>query len=104
MSTDRIAKRSETMDSNIEVIALVLDESDERRRHPAKYCEGAQCLVRSSDGTVSLEAVESQEEFERTARTTGCFRRGKAIHDPETREVIGYEMEEVSVVQAARGM
>ncbi len=92
------------MDSDSEVIALVLDESDEWRRHPAQYCEGAQCLVRSSDGTVSLEAVESKEEFDRTARATGCFRRGKAIRDPETLEVIGYEMEEVSVVRAATGM
>jgi hypothetical protein len=31
------------------------------------------------------------------ALTTGCFRRGKAIRDPRTREVIGYEMEEVQL-------
>jgi hypothetical protein len=53
---------------------------------------------------MSLEAIESDEEFERTARTTGCFRRGKAIRDPETREVIGYEMEEVSFLHAAAPM
>jgi hypothetical protein len=46
---------------------------------------------------VILEDVESQEEFERAARTTGCFRRGKAIRDPRTREVMGYEMEQVQL-------
>jgi hypothetical protein len=28
--------------------------------------------------------------------TTGCFRRGKPIIDPTTREVMGYEMEMLS--------
>jgi hypothetical protein len=29
------------------------------------------------------------------AKDTGCFRRARAIRDPKTFEVIGYEMEEV---------
>ena len=64
--------------------------------------EGAQCLVRRPDGRVALEPVASEEEFERTARTTGCFRRGKPIHDPFTHEVIGYEMEQVPLLRALR--
>jgi hypothetical protein len=86
---------------NAEVIALVLADSGE----PPKGGEsgvGAKRLVRDSRGRVSLEDVGSQEEFERAARHTGCFRRGKAIFDPETREVIGYEMEEVPAIGAAR--
>jgi hypothetical protein len=62
---------------------------------------GAQCLIREPSGRVALKPVASEEEFERTARTTGCFRRGKPIHDPYTHEVIGYEMEQVPLLRAA---
>lgn len=89
------------MDGEFEVIALVLGESSERRWHAGQLGKGAQRLVRRADGRVSLEPVESQEEFEREARTTGCFRRGKAIRDPATHEVIGYEMEQVPLLRAA---
>jgi len=86
------------MAANGEVIALVLNERTGPGRLGGAYSEGAQQLVRHSDGGVSLEDIESQDEFERVARTTGCFRRGKAIRDPRTREIIGYEMEEVRLV------
>lgn len=89
------------MSGNFEVIALVLGELSEQRWHAGQFGKGAQRLVRHSDGRVRLEAVESQEEFDHAARTTGCFRRGKPIHDPATREVIGYEMEEVPRLRAA---
>lgn len=81
---------------NGEVIAVVLSDGI-KDRIDRLSCEGAQCLVRAPDGKVRLEDVESQEEFEHAARTTGCFRRGKAIRDPSTREVIGYEMEQVQL-------
>lgn len=87
------------MENGVEVIALVLGERD--RWHAGRLGEGAQRLVRRADGRVVLEAVASEEEFERTARTTGCFRRGKAIRDPRTYEVIGYEMEQVPLLRAA---
>ena len=83
------------MKEEMETIALLLGDSDDERWQPRDFVEGAQRLVRSADGHVMLQAVESAEEFDQTARTTGCFRRGKPILDPETREVIGYEMEEV---------
>ena len=83
----------------IEVIALVLAESSDLRWRSGEFAKGAQRLVRRADGSVRLETVESREEFERTARTTGCFRRGKPIRDPRTRELIGYEMEEVPVLR-----
>lgn len=88
------------MEGNNEVIALLLGETDDRRRGAGRYCDGAQRLVRDRDGRVTLEEIESQEDFDRTARITGCFIRGKAIRDPQTREIIGYEMEEVSSAQA----
>ena len=89
------------MEANLEVIALLLGEPGDERWHPRGIVEGAQRLVRSADGRVSLEDVTSAEEFDETARNTGCFRRGKPIRDPETREVIGYEMEEVPILRPA---
>lgn len=83
------------MDPNCEVIALLLADSVTGRRGSRAPIEGAQRLVRRADGRVTLEDIESREDFEETARITGCFRRGKAIRDPETNEVMGYEMEEV---------
>jgi hypothetical protein len=89
------------MEDPVEIIAVVLDDASERRWHAGQLGRGAQRLVRRSDGRVELEPVESEEEFERTARATGCFRRGKPIHDPLTHEVIGYEMEQVPLLRAA---
>lgn len=90
------------MEANLEVIALLLGEkAAERGSRPCGFVEGSQRLVRSPDGRVSLEAVRSAEEFDETARSTGCFRRGKPLRDPVTREVIGYEMEEVPALRPA---
>jgi len=91
------------MDDSIEIIALVLGDTTDRRWHAGQLGKGAQRLVRLADGRVSLEPVTSEEEFERTARATGCFRRGKPIHDPHTHEVIGYEMEQVPLLRATGG-
>jgi hypothetical protein len=88
------------MDANFEIIAVVLGETNQRW-HAGQLARGAQRLIRRADGSVCLEPVESEEEFERAARATGCFRRGKPIRDPETSEVIGYEMEQVPLLRAA---
>jgi hypothetical protein len=89
------------MGGTVEILAVVLSETSDQRWHAGQLSRGAQCLVRRPDGRVALEPVESEEEFERTTRTTGCFRRGKPIHDPYTHEVIGYEMEQVPLLRAA---
>jgi hypothetical protein len=89
-----------TMNDTVEIIALVLGDASERRWRAGQLGRGAQCLVREPDGRVALKPVASEEEFERTARTTGCFRRGKPIHDPYTHEVIGYEMEQVPLLRS----
>ena len=88
------------MATNQEVIALLLGETEVGARGGGSYSDGAQRLVRDESGRVSLEEIRSQEDFDQTARITGCFIRGKAIRDPETLEIIGYEMEEVSPAQA----
>lgn len=92
------------MQTDAEVIALVVDESGDDHERGSKESTGVHCLVRLADGHVSLEPVESQEEFDRIAKDTGCFRRGRAIRDPETLEVIGYEMEQIGpTLSTARG-
>ena len=83
------------MDEGTRNIALLLGSGEDERWQPRDFVDGAQCLVRDADGRFSLHDVTTQAEFDRMARTTGCFRRGKPILDPETRNVIGYEMEEV---------
>jgi hypothetical protein len=89
------------MSRSRETIALLLGEGAAARWQPRSFVAGAQRLVRGEDGRVRLEAIENAEEFDATARTTGCFRQGKPIHDPLTREIIGYEMEEVPLLSPA---
>lgn len=84
------------MNHDAEVIALLVDEPGNETTDDSIETTGAHRLIREPDGRVSLEPVESQEEFDRMAKNTGCFRRGRAIRDPKTFEVIGFEMEEIS--------
>jgi hypothetical protein len=86
------------MDGQSEPIALLLGERKASPGWRGLPSEGAMQLVRGPDGEIELRPVESAEEFDRIARTTGCFRRGKPIRDPDSREVIGYEMEEVPLL------
>jgi hypothetical protein len=90
-----------SMNPNREVIALLLGDGAMQGRN-GLAC-GAQRLLRDAAGRVSLEDVRSQDEFDRTARSTGCFKRGTPIYDPNSREIIGYEMEEVRLRRSAPG-
>lgn len=83
------------MAASEEVIALVISGDA-----PSLHNGGVQRLCREVDGTMKLAAVRSREEFDRFAKTTGCFRRGKEIRDPNSGEVIGHELEEVSALTA----
>lgn len=91
------------MDGDCEIIALLLDEADDGAASGSVRVKSAQCLVRDAKGHVTLHAVGSQAELDETARTSACFRRGKEIRDPLSHEVIGYEMEAVSVRPATAG-
>lgn len=84
------------MNPDAKVIALVVDEPDSPVDADAPDSTGAHRLIREADGSVTLEPVETVEEFDRIAKDTGCFRRGLPIRDPKTDEIIGYEMEEIS--------
>src|SRR5690606_39266378 len=79
--------RGSEVNSEMEIIALLLADTGEKRWRSGDFGKGAQCLVRDPDGRVSLKAVESAEAFERAARRSGCFRRGSPIRDPQTKEI-----------------
>jgi hypothetical protein len=70
-----------------EIIALLPPEARADGR------EVSRVLVRFGDGRMALEDVA--DEPARTARQGARFRRSRPIIDPATREVIGYEMEQV---------
>lgn len=53
-------------------------------------------LVRFADGRMALEDVSSE-----MSRVAARFRRSTPIIDPSTREVIGYEMEQVLMSASA---
>jgi hypothetical protein len=70
-----------------EVIALL--PSDDR----TEGRKVAEALVRLADGRMAVETL--CEEAGRTEAPPARFRRSHPIIDPMTREVIGYEMEQV---------
>lgn len=88
------------MHTSDEVIALLLDDADGVRGDAIDLATTT-CLVRGSDGHIRLQRPESQEALERTAETTGVFKRGAPIVDPASGDVIGYEMEEITELRAA---
>jgi hypothetical protein len=78
-----------------EVIAVFLPEGETRSDSSATM------LLRSADGQMSLESVNPDSDVGRRAMRTGCFRRGKPIIDPISRQMIGYEMEMVPHLMAS---
>lgn len=83
------------MKNGSDTIAVVFDDDTRVQDFGVSDDTGAHRLFRGADGRLGLEPIESRADFERIASTTGSFRCGRAIRDPKTAEVIGYEMEEV---------
>jgi hypothetical protein len=80
-----------------QVIALLLpDTAVEMWTGPHSFSKGATALMRDAEGRMTLEAVTSDAAFMEQVMTTGCFKRGKAIVDPISRQIVGYEMEAVA--------
>ncbi len=73
-----------------EVIAVLMPS---KKRHQGAG-EGIQALIRLEDGQFAVEDVADTGIFK--GEDVARFRRALAIKDPETREVIGYEMEPVA--------
>lgn len=83
-----------------QVIALLLPdeytESAAMNRAGNYVAQGATLLVRDSEGRMLLETVTPDTQFMEQIMTTSRFRRGKAIVDPMSRQVMGYEMEMIA--------
>ncbi len=78
-----------------EVIGLLLPETDVDSAGD-DFTSTATLLVRRSNGSIELREVESEVDYMKRWPTTGCFRKGRPITDPETGKVLGYEMEQVA--------
>jgi len=82
---------------NTKMIALLLpDTTVEVWTGPESFARGATALMRDAAGNVTLEKVTAATDFMDQIMTTGCFRRGKPIVDPVSREIIGHEMEQIA--------
>lgn len=88
------------------VIALMprmLDDESSATTHYDDFLrQGATALVRDAEGQISLQDVRPDKAFLEKATATGCFRRGKPIIDPVSREIMGYEMEIIAMPGALR--
>ncbi len=78
------------MDDN-EVIAVLVAGYDE------DGAERATVILRDLHGNVSMRQMDIDEAPLRAAAGEACFRRGKPIRDPVSREVVGYELERVAL-------
>lgn len=79
-------KAQEQLDK--ELIALLPpEERADGRGHATK------ALVRFADGRMAIEELSADSA--KSLRPASRFRRSNPIFDPTTREVIGYEMEQV---------
>jgi hypothetical protein len=70
---------------DIEVVALVLPEDGDTIRT-------ATIVLRDAHGSMSVRQIATDDELLRSD-ITARFRMGKPIVDPNSREVLGYEME-----------
>jgi hypothetical protein len=70
---------------DIEVVALVLPEDGDTIRT-------ATIVLRDAHGSMSVRQIATDDELLRS-EITARFRMGKPILDPNSREVLGYEME-----------
>src|SRR5712671_5949602 len=90
-----------------QIIALLLPETNSGTdRQDNLGVDTATALLRDDEGRMSLQPfthdMTHELPFREQVMTTGCFRRGKPIVDPMTREVIGYEMEMITGPEARR--
>ena len=75
-----------------EVIAYLMPGQE--AGETAEQGSGLQALVRREDGSVALEDVEG--EAPRNGEEVTRFQQAEPITDPETKEVIGYEMKPIN--------
>ena len=86
------------MTTQAEVIAMVMSDGDGPTGRMQRM---ATVLLRGDDGQMSVRTVSPDSTLGQFALSTGCFRNGKPIVDPVTREHMGYEMEMIDSPFAA---
>jgi hypothetical protein len=77
-----------------EVIALLFPDPGQALEGPASLVTA---LVRDAEGLIELRSMQPDRSLLGKVRLAGRFNCGKPIVDPHTREVIGYEIEPMTV-------
>ena len=77
-----------------ELIALIFPDPGQALEGPASLVTA---LVRDAQGLMELRKLHPDKSLLRKARLAGRFNCGKPIVDPLTREVIGCEIEPMSL-------
>jgi hypothetical protein len=75
-----------------EVIAVLVAGYDE------EGAERATVILRDLHGNVTMKQVTTRHGLVQRAARADWFRRGRPIVDPDSREVVAYELERTSVV------
>lgn len=90
-------------DDDTEVIAIFIDEGGEAEESGEIDFSHTSCLLRDATGSMSIKPARVSDAFRLGLENSGVFRRGTPIVDPESGEVIGYELEEVERIRVAVG-
>jgi len=77
-----------------EVLALLFPEP---AAHGKPATEQVMALVQDAQGEIALHTVVPDKNLLRRARVTGRHKSGTPIIDPNTREIIGYELAPIAV-------
>jgi hypothetical protein len=80
-----------------EVIALLFPEPTRAKDGPTPL---AIALLRDAQGSIELRQLRPDKALIKRALVTGRMNGGKPIRDPVTREIIGYEIEPITLPAA----
>jgi hypothetical protein len=80
-----------------EVIALLFPEPTRAKDGPTSL---AIALLRDAQGLMELRQLRPDKSLILRARVTGRMNSGKPIRDPVTREIMGYEIEPITLPAA----
>ena len=80
-----------------EVIALLFPEPTRAKDGPTPL---AIALLRDAQGAIELRQLAPDKALIKRALVTGRMNGGKPIRDPVTREIIGYEIEPITLPAA----
>ncbi len=91
------------MDDETEVIAIFIDEVGTTEESGDIDFSATSCLLRDATGSMSIRPTSAKDAKRLDFESSGIFRCGTPIVDPESGEIIGYELEEVEHARVAVG-